>query len=570
MSNNPETDLDLEKLFLPAWAQESPSVNRYAKFAGGEDRPDRRRDERRGPSRGPGPRGEGPRREFGGGRGGERPGGPRRDDRGPGAPRGDRGGFRREGPGERREPPPPLPLPELNVSLVPDEKGVDSLSRQIKMTGRAYPLFGIAQLILQKPERYTVRLSVAKSAEGQPTQPLFACALDDTVWLAEAEAVAHVLKKHFATFYQAERTATEPPKGKYTFVAQCGMSGVILGPPNYHDYQNQLRKLHAERYARMPFEVYKSRVRIVRDEEVVKKWTDEQSWKTEYVCLNVPEPLKLATMADVEAHFRAVHKDTIIKAVESFTLTGTASRALGSPGLARLLRSVWEDQRRFPLQIATVLSQQFASRGLQFFKVNRTVTHVSVARPSFLDLEMTPVSDGVKRIVDFINANPKCTRRKLMESLAPVPAAAMALAPAPPPAPVAVEGQSAAPQAAPQVTPAPEPTPEQTAVISDLHWLIHQGHVIEFANGALETAKKPVAKPPKPEAKPAVVAPAQAEVAPSEEPSAPEAAGESATAPVAENAAAEEPAPAPAEIAPVSEPEPPASGTHAVAAEPQV
>jgi len=34
MNNNPETDLDLDKLFLPAWAQESPSLNRYAKFEG--------------------------------------------------------------------------------------------------------------------------------------------------------------------------------------------------------------------------------------------------------------------------------------------------------------------------------------------------------------------------------------------------------------------------------------------------------------------------------------------------------------------------------------------------------
>jgi hypothetical protein len=36
---------------------------------------------------------------------------------------------------------------------------------------------------------------------------------------------------------------------------------------------------------------------------------------------------------------------------------------------------------------------------------------------------------------------------------------------------------------------------------ADLHWLIHQGHVIEFANGTLETAKKPLPRPPKPEPK---------------------------------------------------------------------
>jgi hypothetical protein len=38
-------------------------------------------------------------------------------------------------------------------------------------------------------------------------------------------------------------------------------------------------------------------------------------------------------------------------------------------------------------------------------------------------------------------------------------------------------------------------------VVADLHWLIHEGHVIEFANGIIETAKKPAPKPPKPEAK---------------------------------------------------------------------
>ena len=51
---------------------------------------------------------------------------------------------------------------------------------------------------------------------------------------------------------------------------------------------------------------------------------------------------------------------------------------------------------------------------------------------------------------------------------------------------------------------------EMAAVMTDLHWLIHQGHVIEFANGILETAKKPLPKPPpkpaKPEAKPGATA----------------------------------------------------------------
>src|SRR6185436_13137516 len=130
-------------------------------------------------------------------------------------------------------------------------------------------------------------------------------------------------------------------------------------------------------------------------EEVVKKWIDDQSWKTEFSCLNVPEPLKLATREDVENHFRQTHLANIVKPVDAHKLGGVAARSMPCRPLQRLVRVKWEDQSRFPLQLATTLSQEFASRGLQFFKVNKTVTHVSVARPHYLDLEMNVVSENV-------------------------------------------------------------------------------------------------------------------------------------------------------------------------------
>jgi hypothetical protein len=472
MTTPPERDFDLELHFLPAWAQKPSADNRYADYAGGTDRPEGRRSDRR--DRPPGRRDARPSRDAAGSRPGrgDRPGGPRREGRPSPQDRPRR---------EERPPPPPLPI---QVAFVPDDKGVDSLARQIKITGRSYPLFDIAQMILQKPERHTATLTVKPGPDGQPLQPLFACALDDTLWLSEDEAVRYVLDRHFSTFYQPERTKIDPPKGTYTFVAQCGMSGVILGPPNYHGYQEQLRKLHAEKFSRMPFDAFKGRVRIVRDEEVVKKWLDEQSWKTEYVCLNLPEPLKLSSVEEVEKHFRETHLANMVKRVEAFHLSGTACRNIRHPDLARLIRRCWEDQRRFPLQIATVLSQQFAGRGLQFFKVNRTVTHVAAARPHYLDLDATPVSEGVRKIVFFVNEHPKCTRRQLLQALIP----AVAGSPAPAPAPEAAPADRSA---------------EETQIISDLHWLIHQGHVIEFANGTLETAKKPAVRPPKPEVSPA-------------------------------------------------------------------
>jgi hypothetical protein len=532
MSNTSEIDIDLENLFQPAWAQGKSEAKRFEKFTGNEGvKPERSFSGKSGEHRGP--------RDGSGG--GERRGGP---PRGSSKFGGRKGGFRDNDPrDERREPERRellAPLPEINVTFLPDEKGVEQLARQIKMTGRAYPLFQIAQLVLQKAERYSVQLGIKKKADGTVAQPLFVCGLDDSPWLNENEAVEHVLKNHFGTFYQAERIATEPPKGVYTFVAQCGLSGAILGPPNYHDYQNQLRKLHSERFARMPFDQFKARVKIVKDEAVVKKWIEEQSFKTEYNCLNVAEPLKLASLEEVEKHFRAAHKDLIIRPVESHTIAGVPSRNLRSGGLQRLVRGEWEHQKHFPLVVATRLSQQFAQHGLQFFKVNKTITHVSVARPQFLEVESTPVSENIKRIVDFINATVKCTRKKLVEALAPSPKIAKAPVPEMPVVPVA-EGET---PAKPAEAKAPEATPDQTAIIVDLHWLIHQGHVLEFADGRMETAKKPAPRPPKPEKKPVVEkAAAEIETAPATE--VPEPSVKAAVEPVAEISVSAEPSVAP-------------------------
>ncbi len=489
MSNDAEinlNDLSGDWQFLPSWAQEAPAAEKYARYSGSEgDRPSSR-DSRgfgggnRGAGRPPQRGGAGgpPRRDGGPQRGGPR-GDFRRDDRGGRGDSGPRGGDRFD----RRTPQPELPpLPELNVAFRPDDRGLESLARQLKVSARAYPLFQIAQMILEKSERHSITLSVVKGQGGAVVQPLFLCALDDTLWLSEKDVAAYALEKHFATFYQEEKTPCDPPKGTYTFVAQCGISGVILGPPNHHDYQNSLHRLHAERFSRMPFDMFKLRVKIVKDEAVVKKWLEEQSFKTEYSCLNVPEALKLPSREEVEKHFHQVHAANVVKPVEKHTLVSGVNRALPCRPLATLLRVSLEDQKRFPLQLATLLSQLFASHGLQFFKREKTITHVCVARPHHLDLEATPVSAGVKRIVEFVSATPKCTRKLLIDSLAPSPA------------PVTlVEGVPAE---------KPQPTPEQSALLADLHWVLYQGHVIEFSSGLMETAKRPLPRPEKTEKAP--------------------------------------------------------------------
>ncbi|MEC8928081.1 MAG: hypothetical protein VX705_02605 [Verrucomicrobiota bacterium] len=485
MSAEQDSELGSELQFLPQWAQEDPAVNKFANFEqrersrghrkGGNDRRgpvDRRLENRplRKDSRGGRERRGGPERRGDPDRLKGRA--PRKDDERP--PR--KGGGRPPRRGMREERP-PVPELELKVDFVPDSKGVDALAKEVRLTGRAYPLFQVAQLILEESKRYGMRIRTMRQAGGGVAQRLFVCGLDDSVWLAKEQVVRHVARRHFDRFYIAERTEVDAPKGEFSFVAQCGISGEVLGPPNYHGYQNRLVEFHAERFARMPFEDFKARIQTVRDEAVVAKWLEEAKWRTEYVDKEDGKR-RFAAREEAEKDLRERYVAGCVSEVEEFTLGGEAAKNLREPrDLALFLREAWRKQRHFPLQMSTHLSKLFAEHGLQFFKKDKTVTHVAVARPHFLDLDGEPVSDGVKRIVEFIDATPDCTRRQILESVGGI----VPRSPEDAPSDAGVEEK-------PKV---PERTPEQKQLIADLHWLIHQGHVLEFANGIIETAKRP-------------------------------------------------------------------------------
>ncbi|MFZ4775083.1 MAG: hypothetical protein ACOYM3_06960 [Terrimicrobiaceae bacterium] len=463
MSDVPPSDpgfseLDLNKIFLPSWAKPADPAARHdplvARFGN-------RSDDTR-------PSGQGDRR------GGRRPDSDargRKPDRGPGR-RDDRQGRGRNDNRREERSRPPAPAPVLNgwsTEVLPDPRGITGLAKQLKTSGKAYPLFDLAFLILEKPERYSVRF---RKSSAQATA-LFQFSEDKSLWLSETDAIRHVLARHLEKFYRREQIQVEPPKGAYSFIAVCGMSDTVLGPPNYHDYQIRLQRLHAERFSNVPFEAFKSRVRMVKDPEFLEKWKLEQSTKEEFYPLETAEgtePVMLADLAAVERHFRANHAAKLIVAVgEKTDVSGFTLARYSDATVRQLVQYTVADLRRFPLPLAHIVGQQLSSVGLQIFKAHENITYVSVARPRYLDRQSSPVAEGLGGILDYLESRPSVPRAEQWKAL-------LALR------------VSAADDAA-----------RETAVAGDLSWLIHQGHVVDYARRGLEAVRRPQQKPaPKP------------------------------------------------------------------------
>jgi hypothetical protein len=659
--------IDLSQLFRPAWTQESgESQSRLIeKFDEGDrsergprrgargDRPDRGPR----PERGFGDRSAGPRR-------GPSEGGARRGEgRGPRREGGERsGGDRGRGRDPRREPerrPEPAPKPALEgwtADLVPEPAAIDGIARQIRSRAKAYPLFELARLIVKLSDRYSVKLSPA----SPETPELHRVKLDGSVWQSRKEAVSHLLHRHRNRFYRSSSVSVEAPKGAFAVIAQCGMSGVLLGPPNHHEYTSKLIALHAARFRNLPFEVYKSRIKMVRDEALIEQWKTEQSTRTVFVPLSgdesaetpaavsvetesaestpvtdaSPEPEVAAADApettetapeattpsedpapqaeaegetaevteatevtedspasdapaseespegeapssassdagtglaeeELTAHFLEHHAGEQIETTSGeTTLPGKAALHGSTPLLRELLLKRLQELDRFPLPLAQSLGRDLTSLGLQIFKSHRKIIHVSVARPRYLDREVTPVGENFRAILEYLEAHPNQNRDKQWNALlrqrtetsstpapeitasAEAPAAAIPEEITPPtadvPTPEAetlptvsetvaeapVIGSKGAPldaaTAQPQAKARPQAPDEETlrkreqGLAADILWLLHQGHVIDFAMGNLQAATKPIPKPEPKKKSPAKTSTEQAPATPGE------------------------------------------------------
>ena len=443
-------DLDLTSLhFLPAWAKESETPKRYSNYETSEKSSHFR-----------------PKQRFSGNKpSGNKPPHSKKPFRSPDSQK-----SYQPFPKKDFTQPQPVEIPGLKVNFIPEEKGLLSLARQIKLTSRAYPVFDIARMILQKTERYYFQLETATDPNATS---LYTCSSDNSIWLSEDEALKHLLNTQFDTYYKTEKIAVDPPKGNFTGLAVCGFSGKMFGPPNHHDYSNQVRNLYKERFSNMPFEKYKNRIKIVTDEATINKWKEEQSFRAEYHPLQNAEgsevtPLK--SRGEVETHFKTHHLPQLAQKVTTAQINQIIQSKLSRP-LFSYLRNVEQEERRFPIRLVHYLSQELGKQGLKFFKAHKNITYTAIARPQYLDPEQTPVSDSIKHIIDFIQNNPKPNRYQLLTAL------------------TQTSGD------APPSTNPSELSPQEVGVLRDLHWLIQQGHVIEFANGQLELARKPKPKP---------------------------------------------------------------------------
>jgi hypothetical protein len=473
---DPLPSLDLR--LTPDWLKESESVNRYADYAdedpdgrGNRGRRERRDDRPRRPNQNRQRRDGSPGRRDASGP--NRPGSQQR----PARPHGQ--ASRDTSPSSHRERVTDAPRRDreepvqdqvepaaVQVDFLPEERAFSKVIQQIKQGHAAYPLFGLARMFLERPERHRVRIRSLNDSVM-----LYQLGDDGPIAMemAALERIAFSEKKD--DFYTSEIVEKEPIKGNFTSVARCGLSGRLLGPTNYHTFQKVIRSLYEQRFSRrMSFEEYRRSIEITSDPELVNQWKEEARKVVNYTTKDEENPAAFENVAAMEQHFRANHLEELIKPCLAAEVSGDVARHLPDRSIIAAIRRARERENRFPAQMAGALRHGLNQAGLHVFKHKKRILYISTIRPQLFDPNQAKVSSGLEAILASLRSYPRITRKQLAEKVLK-----------------RLLGEKSTDENSPEYLQAKNSLP------TDLLWLAKAGHVIEFADGTLDLPLPPKA-----------------------------------------------------------------------------
>ena len=221
----------------------------------------------------------------------------RGDGRGAGA-RGPRQGYRDE-PVDRG----PYESPFFNATFYPEDTSFNALAKTIRSSCRTIELFEIARTVIDKLDRFVVVLT-RKPTSAEPAAGKAAAISisvpDGLPFENDEAAIAHVLSQHLDKFFDRTDVVIDPPKGNFLVINKCTITGELLGPPNYHRYNQLVQQHHAAKIRGMSLEAYRNRIETIRDPEVVAQWLEKMKKTTRYTWKVVAKPAKPAAPAATE------------------------------------------------------------------------------------------------------------------------------------------------------------------------------------------------------------------------------------------------------------------------------
>ena len=252
----------------------------------------------------------------------------------------------------------------VEVALRPTREALELLIKALKKSSITYQLTHLIHLFLEQDDRFEVFITALRP-DG-----LFCTAKNSLPFLTRRAAQNYLVDKYWRDVFEEIIVYLDPPKGNFGSVNCCGITGVLLGPPNYHLY-NDLLKTHyddnlSDSYSR---EEFLKNIRNDKSEEAVQKWLKKMTENSRYQLKSDPN----VCFQD----FRFVREFLInnpslmpdsVKSIDALQIKSSTVSKIVDARLRAQIEQKIKNERHLPISLGCFCRLRFRQAGLHLYK----------------------------------------------------------------------------------------------------------------------------------------------------------------------------------------------------------
>ena len=339
---------------------------------------------------------------------------------------------------------------EAEVKILPETKALGTIIRKLQADTHAYKLKDLAYFFLDNPSSVLLKITPRTSQTSQTSQTshtFFQCKACGFASTNEADVLEHIAIAHLGEYYDSKEVECEPPKGNFNCVAKCGLSGVLLGPPNIHEFNAVVKEMIRTKYPTMSEEQYRAHIEMVRDADTIEEWRKGATKKTMFFTKGTAdqEGVQGLSREQAEGEFKRTILPSLIDTPKHLMITAEVAMKSPVKPLQWAVKDAVEQERRAPYNMCFALRGAFHHRKLKFFRVNDARGQEFVTNVEYKEFDAEHAIPELAAAAKFVAEHPCCDKSEF---------------------------------------------PQEPDFEKHIEWLVSTGHVVAFTNGVYSAVEK--------------------------------------------------------------------------------
>ncbi|MDR0393500.1 MAG: hypothetical protein LBH52_04740 [Puniceicoccales bacterium] len=286
----------------------------------------------------------------------------------------------------------------IDINLRPQEAALGVLINTLRNSYKTYQLFPLIHLFLEKEDRFFIVLNGRQNSSFKG----FYVVSKKIPFLSMEGALDYTVHQNWAQYFKEECVALEKPKGNFQSVKRCGITGTLLGPPNYHLYADLLREHYENNLkGRCAYESFLSQIKNEHTVEVVEAWLTGMTRGRRFRLLADPEICFMSKEA-AKKYLLENSDLNLIQKVSRIKLAVSDVSQIVDFDLKKMIENFLDDEKKLPVKTANFFRGRLHYAGFHIYKKGRNgISYVCAVKRKIRNTT-TQFSESISKLIEVI------------------------------------------------------------------------------------------------------------------------------------------------------------------------